>query len=446
MLSSLRARLLIWHAALLALIVILFAGLVAWLSWRSGVADVDAQLRARGNLLVYALEPAGPGTFDFRIPAAVLEPGDDTYHAVWAADGALIDRSEEAEDRAAPPPPGVASRDGRRELVTAGPSGATVLVGRSLAPVSSNVRSLLWMMAGVGLVSLAISLAAGWLLVGRALAPIDRIGRTARAMGAGDLAARIPVDEVETELGHLAGALNDAFQRLQEAIERQRRFTADASHELRTPLATISTEVQWALGRERSLAEYRRSLATIERAAMRMNGVVARLLTLARIEAGAPRAPAERVELEALLQQVAADLEPLAASRKVSIDLDAAPAVVSGERAALYEAITQVVVNAIQYNVDGGVVRIRLTCEAGAARLAVADTGIGISDRDLPRVFEPFFRADPARARETGGAGLGLAVAQAIVARHGGRMSCTSTAGKGTTVEIAIPGGTNPTG
>jgi two-component system sensor histidine kinase BaeS len=172
-----------------------------------------------------------------------------------------------------------------------------------------------------------------------------------------------------------------------------------------------------------------------------MDGVVSRMLALARSEAHVP-AERTRVDLDALVRQVVADLEPLAAARRLTASVHAEPVAVIGERDALRDAIAQVVVNAIRYNVDGGSIRIDARGDGGMACLTVSDTGVGIGPGDLPRVFEPFFRADPARARETGGAGLGLAIAHAVVTRHGGRIRVDSSAGHGTTVEIALPGST----
>lgn len=430
---------LVWSAAMLALVVISFGLLVGYLAWHSRLTDVDARLRARADLLVNALQPAAGGTFDLRLPAAVLQPGDELHHIVWTDTGGVIDRSDAGLDIPAPRGPGVWTRDGLRELVVRVPSGAHVLVGRPLASVYADVQSLFWTMAGVGAIALAVSVLGGWLLVGRALRPIDRIGRTARAMVSGDLSARIPVDDVESELGNLARALNEAFERLHEAIERQRRFTADASHELRTPLTALSTEVQWSLARERSADEYRQSLETCRRAATRMQGVVERLLTLARVESGETTPVRARVEFGALVRQAVDDLRPLSSARGLEMRLEAESATVVGEADALHDAVTQVIVNAVEYNSPGGSVLVRLRASDEHAELTVADTGVGIAEADLPRVFEPFFRADPARQRRTGGVGLGLAIAHAVVTRHGGLMRCESAVGRGTTVTITLP-------
>jgi signal transduction histidine kinase len=260
-------------------------------------------------------------------------------------------------------------------------------------------------------------------------------------MTGGDFAARIPLAQVETELGQLARALNEAFDRLHAALERQRRFTADASHELRTPLATMSTELQWALGRDREPAEYRESLDVCHRAVDRMATIVERLLTLARAEAAPSLDRIERVRLDDLVAAVVDEVARLAGPRRGPIAFDRAPLIVDGDPARLRDAITNVVVNAVQYSGDGAGVRVALRPEAGGVILEVSDTGIGIAPEDLARVFEPFFRADPARSRVAGGAGLGLAVARAHVAAHGGTIALTSVPGRGTRVTIRLPSG-----
>jgi signal transduction histidine kinase len=255
----------------------------------------------------------------------------------------------------------------------------------------------------------------------------------------GDLSARIPVDRVETELGQVAGALNGAFDRLQASLDRQRRLTADVSHELRTPLATVSAEVQWALTRERHLDEYRESLAVCHRAAGRMQAIVERLLALARTEVTTARDASVQVPLDEVVRRAVSDLAPQATTRGLTVDVDTAPLAVTGDPDRLLEAVTNVVANAISYNVPNGRVSVDLHAADGLAELAIVDTGIGIAASDLPLIFDPFFRADLARSRDAGGAGLGLTLTRSIVERHGGSIACTSEIDHGTAVVIRLP-------
>jgi signal transduction histidine kinase len=255
----------------------------------------------------------------------------------------------------------------------------------------------------------------------------------------GDFTARIPLEGVETELEQLGRAINEAFAKMYESLEVQRRFTADASHELRTPVATIAIETQTILARDRDAAAYRESLAVCRRAADRMRAVVERLLLLARADAGEARLAPVSLRLDALTTRVADDLRPLAGARHVTIGVHAAPVTVRADAEYLAEAVTNLLTNAIDYNVPGGRVDVTVEGRDGAAEVRVADTGIGIAAADLPHVFDRFYRADPARARATGGAGLGLAVARWIVEQHGGRIACASEPGRGSVFTATLP-------
>src|SRR5262245_2051201 len=289
--DSLRGRLLLWHTSILAITIAAFGVAVCYFFWRSILTGLDADLTARARTVAEALRPADAGTFDLDLPQEALRDfqaaeGPRRYYAIRGPHGELIDRSDPEQDVPILSPPAVRSRAGVREAAVHAAGGATVVVGQYTAAEERAVWSLAGTVAGVGAAALALAIAGGWFLAGRALAPIARISRTAAAMSAGDLDARIAVDSTETELGQVARSLNDAFDQLHRALDRQRRFTADASHELRTPLSIVSAEVEWALGRERSATEYRTSLEACQRAAARMRSVVEGLLTLARADAG----------------------------------------------------------------------------------------------------------------------------------------------------------------
>lgn len=451
MVETLRGRLLLWFTATLVVIIAGFGSLVCYAAWCTHLLEVDDTLAARADAIVDGVRPAPGGTFDVALPASARAGGPGIYHAIWTGRGELVDRSDAEIDVAAPIADGFVTRAGRRELAVRAPAGVVVLVGRDL----SEARADLWTLAGavtaIGLAAIGLVLAGGWWLAGRALAPIDRINRTARAMADGDFAARVPVDRVETELGQVARALNDAFDRLHDSLERQRRFTADASHELRTPLTTLSTELQWAQARPRTAEDLQRTLETSRRATDRMTAIVERLLALARAGAATADGPPREVRLDEVVRTVLDEVSPLAVGRQLTVTSTLDPAMVLGHPDRLREAVSNIVVNAIQYNVPGGSVTVTLTTkeeaqkeegqkeESKSVTLTIADTGVGIAPEDVARVFHPFFRADPARSRDAGGAGLGLAVTDAIVRAAGGSAECSSELGQGTAIEIRLP-------
>ncbi|MBI3049387.1 MAG: HAMP domain-containing protein [Acidobacteria bacterium] len=443
MVSSLRARLLLWYTLILAVIIATFAATVCFLFWRSLVADIDEELQASAAALVEGLRPTASSEFDLVLPPEYRQVEGaalpQTYYAVWTRGGELVDRSAGEFEVPVPAAPATRTRDGRRELVVRGADDAIVLVGRDLADARRDVRAFAWTAAAGGVTALVLSLVGGWFLVGRALAPVSRISQAAAAMAAGDLTARIAVERTENELEQVALALNQAFDRLHLALENERRFTADASHELRTPLATISAEIEWALARERSGEEYRRCLETAKRAADRMRRVVERLLTLARADSAAMSLQRAAVGLAPVVGDALAIVRPLAEQKHVTIEMRLDAATVVGDRDRLTDLVTNLFSNAIQYNRDGGQVSVEVWPEGNDACLRVRDTGTGIAADDLPRIFERFYRADRARSAHAGGAGLGLAIAKWIVEAHGGRIACQSTAGQGTEVLVRLP-------
>ena len=443
MLSSLRARLLLWYTLILALVIATYGGTVYYLFWRSLVADIDQGLQASAVGLVEGLRPTEFGDFDLVLPLEYREidgaPPPLTYYAVWNGAGELIDRSSIDFGIPMPPVTGVHTRDGRRELAVSAVNGALVLVGRDLGDTQRDVLGFATTAAAGGIAALVLSLLGGWFLVGRALAPVARISQAAARMTAGDLSARVAVERTENELEQVALALNQAFDRLHLAVENERRFTADASHELRTPLATISAELEWALARDRSSEEYKRCLSTAHRAADRMRRVVERLLTLARADAAETLMQKAAVGLGPIVNDALGIVRPLAEQKQVTIDAQLGAATVVGDRDRLTDLVTNLFSNAIQYNRPGGEVRVDVWPEGSEACLRVRDTGTGIGADDLPKIFDRFYRADRARTADSGGAGLGLAIAKWIVEAHGGRIACQSVVGEGTEILVRLP-------
>ena len=248
-----------------------------------------------------------------------------------------------------------------------------------------------------------MSIFGGWFVAGRALAPIKRISRTARAMSAGDLNARIAVERTESELEQVASTLNDAFDRLRLAVEQERRFTADASHELRTPISVLRAESEWALDRERTPQQYKDALAVCRRAALRMQDTVERMLALVRAEVAAGRAESRRRSpCSASSPTCWSGWRRWRRSAAFACRVSGEPLTVSGDAEQLREALNNVIANAILYNKPGGSVTISTRAPAGGSRIEVVDTGIGIPADAVPHVFDRFFRVDKARSREDG--------------------------------------------
>lgn len=326
-----------------------------------------------------------------------------------------------------------------REVILGGPFGVTVLVGKSMHAEEASLQELRWELFGGGIAVLAIGLCGGWLLSKRVTRPIRDISETARAISASDLSRRIDVKEADTELGSLAQTLNDTFDRLETAFGRQVRFTADASHELRTPLSIIHSHAELALTRDRTAPEYRQAIETCLRAAKRTKSLVDALLVLARADAGKLDLKCERFNLREAAEESLAMVTPRAQERKVALEMNLQPVELEADRTRILQLFTNLLANGIQYNREGGRVVLTIGQEGSEAVLKVADTGVGISAQDQPRVFERFFRADKARSREAGGSGLGLAICQSIVEAHHGTISFASRPSEGTTFTVRLP-------
>lgn len=281
------------------------------------------------------------------------------------------------------------------------------------------------------------------------LRPLRRMARTSRAIAAGDLSLRVPVPRGDDELTDLARAFNEMVSRLEAAFATQRRFIADASHELRSPLAALGGGVEMlVMGADRGDPEARaRLLRLMESETARMSRLVDDLLTLTRFDANPlgtlQRAP---VDLHALAADVVEMTRLLAPDRDVRLEAADTAVVVDGDTDRLRQALLNLCANARAYTPPGGTITIGVRLVGKNAVLSVADTGEGIAPDDLPRIWNRFYRADPARARQSGqgGLGLGLAIVQAIVKAHGGSVAIESAVGVGTTVTLTLPDASAP--
>ena len=442
MADSLRARLLVWYAGIVMIVIAMVGAAVCWMTWRSRLAAIDAELARRGEHVAQAVRPGPEGSFDVELPADLAayfqRPESRAYYAVWRADGSLVDRSDPDIASGGPQRHGAYTRHNNREVVVHS-GGLTVLAGRDISDVWNELWSLAATVMSVALIGIAAALAVAWSLAGRALAPVQRINETARRMAEGDLTARIAIDRTETELGQVALALNLAFDRQRESIERQRQFTADASHQLRTPVATMMAELEWALMRERSSEDYREALETCRRAGTRMQALVEGLLTLARAESG--ELPLQQVEtrLDGIVDDTSEMLRPYAEQRQVALHASLSPEVVVGDADRLHDLASNLIFNAIAYNRPGGTVTVEVSRDRHLVVFRVRDTGIGIAASDLPKIFDRFYRGETARTREPAGAGLGLALAKWIVRAHHGSIECSSEPGRYTDVVVLLP-------
>jgi heavy metal sensor kinase len=279
-----------------------------------------------------------------------------------------------------------------------------------------------------------------YVLARKALAPVEQLRRLTREITAERLDRRLPVANPGDELGGLAQTINEMIGRLERSFAEIRRFTADASHELRTPLTAIRTETEVALNKTPLPPEQQQLLGSILEECDRLTRLTDQLLSLSREDAAVTPSTGEPVDMAVLLGRVVETMRPLAEAKGLCLRNQGDEALsVRGDAARLRQVFYNLLENAIKYTPEQGHIDTVLTRQNGEVVVAVRDTGIGIAEEHLPRVFDRFYRVDKARTREQGGTGLGLSIAQSIVAAHGGRIELTSAPGKGTTCTVWLP-------
>ncbi len=324
-----------------------------------------------------------------------------------------------------------------------------LLLARSMAPIDATATRV-WLLAVVGTaLALLVATGLGALLIRRALRPLTRLAVAADDLAAGDYARRVPAPVARDEVGQLSVAFNTMAAAVDDAFATQRRFVADAAHELRSPLTALGGYADvLLLGAAANPRDLMAALETMRGETRRMTRLVNDLLLLARFDASATGTVVTMqetgVDLAALLRDVYAGAHVAASDRVVRLDVPSGPVVVRGDRDRLHQVISNLLDNAVKFTGAGGQIGLSLRRDGRVATLEVCDDGVGIAPEDLPRVCERFYRADEARSRATGGAGLGLSIVQAIVAAHHGDVRLHSTLGRGSTVVIRLPLASDP--
>jgi len=479
---SLRTRLLL---ALLGVVAagMLVAGAVTYTSLRSFLMErVDQQLRDARVPVTMALSsgtnssqlPFSPGGPD----QSNLPPG--TYGQLRDGSGSILNtisftygQSDQPTPVLPDPLPGSTTPTSSGAQAGGGPGGAgAVFTVRSTSGPASGFRvlvervpsldrvlivaipltetrqtlgRLLGVEAFVSLAVLVVLALAAWFIVKRDLRPLETMAVTADAIAAGDLSRRVEPAEPRTEVGRLGLSLNTMLGRIEEAFaeraateDKLRRFLADASHELRTPLTSIRGYAEvFERGAKDDPEDLELAMRRIEEESKRMSIMVEELLVLARLGEGREpeRAP---VDLARVVSDAVSDARAAAPERAIELDAAETPTVI-GDDAQLRQVVANLLGNALRHTPDDATIRIRLAPDGDSAALEVADDGPGLEPDVAAKVFEPFYRADASRTRQTGGAGLGLAIVEAIVEAHGGRVTLRTAPGAGAVFTVRLP-------
>lgn len=281
----------------------------------------------------------------------------------------------------------------------------------------------------------------GWYIAGKSLRPLGQITLSARSIcGGQDLSLRLPVEPRGDEVQELAQTFNGMMERLQHSFESERQFTSDAAHELRTPTAVILAECEMALAYPNPDPALTDSLEEIRRQARKMTDLIGTLLSYTRLEQGTRRIEKEKLELSELALDICEEQRAVAPAETEILFEGGKEVWVEGDVSLLIILLSNLISNAVKYGREGGHVWVRVWGEKNQARVSVRDDGIGISKKDLSRIWNRFYQADKARSDDgKRGVGLGLSLARQIARLHGGEIQASSTLGEGSEFLFTMP-------
>jgi signal transduction histidine kinase len=339
-----------------------------------------------------------------------------------------------------------------RVLAEKSQSGGVLVEAVPLTDQDSTLHTLFLTEFSVTAAALVLALLGGWWLVRLGLRPLEDVERTAESIAAGNLDQRVPGADQQTEVGRLARALNVMLERIQvafsarlasearlkESQDHLRQFVADASHELRTPIAAVSAYAElFERGAAEKPEDLARVLSGIRTETARMDRLVNDLLTLARLDEGVPMEEAP-VEVVALASEAVHTATAVGPDWPVQF-WAARPVEVMGDKDRLRQVVDNLLANVRAHTPPGTATTVRVDEVGDETEIVVHDNGPGMPVDEARRVFERFYRVDPARSRTAGGSGLGLSIVAAIVAAHGGTVFAASSPGQGMTVTVRLP-------
>lgn len=462
-LDTLRARVVTWYVGMLAGALLVFGaalyfGVQGYLN-ASLQHSLAGEAQAIGTTFLAFEEQKGQSWMAGEITEAYAPELSGRFIRVTRGDGAVLYQSGDTRDpvidASAVLPPNFGDKEARFHserqpgshdlllytLPFRSSSGTSYLVetGSSVAPIErvlSSLGRILLLITPLILIAAAIG---GRVLMRLPLQPLVALSERAEHIGISKLGERLPVPSTRDEMERLALSLNRMIERLEDALSHNRRFSGDVSHELRTPLAVLRGELEQVLQEPQLQRSVRNSVACALEEIDRMAKIVESLLAIARLDAGVDSIDPQPVDVSKLCRWVLDELQVLAEEKEIAMSARTTPMTVLIDTARMKQVLVNVIDNAIKYTPPGGSIELAAFVSGGLAVIEVSDTGIGIASADLPHVFDRFFRADKARSRMSGGAGLGLSIVKAICHAHGGSITLQSTEGVGTVVHIELP-------
>jgi heavy metal sensor kinase len=456
--SSIRFRLTLWYAGVLAGILVLFSIViyvgVSHFLRRSLHESVVKDAQEVGSIVRENASEADPSAIGREVGEHFSPESNDRAIRVLGPDGGQIylsgpqvlpawngpSLSDQPSDMTYRPAGGSEVLIRTQTVLADSGKKYFVQVAASLAPANEILRDLLGVLALALLLATAIAITGGFFLIRSSLEPLNTMAVRAQKISSRSLHERMPVSDTRDELQQLSMSLNRMIERLEEAFHHISRFSADASHELRTPLTIMRGELEAAVQNSKIDAEAREALGTVLDETVRLSKIVDQLLTMSRLDAGEAFLEISRFDFSELVRTTVEHMRLLSDEKRLSLQVEAAePVEAEGDQSRLQQVVVNLLDNAIKYTPEGGSVSVSVRAEADKAVLIVTDTGIGISKEGQSHIFERFYRTDKARSRQMGGTGLGLSIVKSIGAAHGGRVSVQSADGGGSTFRFEIP-------
>jgi heavy metal sensor kinase len=444
-----RLRLALVCAALVSVLVVGLGGVVYLRLEGDLIGAVDDELLTRAGVIA----AEGP-TPDLDVNQTDV---GDVFAQRVARDGRVVGATEGFDTVELIPPADLAALRGpvaryatvqtgdeivpTRLLALPASDGTVVVTGVAIDDQQAALSTLATQFALALPIAIVLAGGVGWLVAGAAVRPVERMRREAEAISGSEPDRRLPVPATRDELTALGASLNRMLDRIEATVERERRFVDDASHELRTPLANLKSELDLALMRSRTKEDLGTALRSAADETDRLVRLAEDLLVLARADGGRLPIRRESIELAQVAHDTIESFAGRATSLGVTIDLvgdSRIEAMADPER--LRQALGDLIDNALRFSSRGGRVTVGLSGDGGGVTITVADRGPGFATGFLASAFEPFSRADPARGRADGGAGLGLAIVRAVAQAHGGDVEARNDPAGGAIVALRLPG------
>lgn len=468
---SIRTKLTFWYVSLLTISLLAFGGAFSYTLTGIFVSRVDEQIGSLAGMMAHTvIKPSGqlllPGDFDIILERFFGIRIAGNYVQVLDPSGRVVARSSNLEKAGLPVSDDVFQRALKGRVTFENTRNfakypvrvvtrpiifkdnrlvAIVQVGASLEGMEEIFHSLFIVFITGFFVSVAIAGAVGWFLARKALRPVAELTAMARRIGVDNLGERINVAVKEDEIGRLAATVNDMIARLEKSFLQTKQFTADASHELKTPLTILKGEMEVALRADSSQSVLRETIASSLEEIDRMSYIVRNLLDLARMDVEKESAPKTAVRVDGVITERFEHFKKSAIDGGLRLSLSAnAPLTVYGDPVRLGQLVFNLLDNALKYTPRGGLIELSSEKDSDFAVIKVKDTGIGISQDDLPYIFDRFFRVDKVRGRDDGtsgavSAGLGLSICSEIIRSLNGTITAESEYGKGTVFTVRLP-------